>query len=98
MNELLDALEDTTPTADARRTSRIAAAIYEAWEADNAYGWQKRLVVRTGLSRETIRRHVEDELIRREKIAPTRRYLAEQARRAKKSAETQGGLPPGTED
>ena len=65
---------------------RIAAAFYEAAKADQEWGWQKRLAGRTGLSRETIRRHIEDEKIRRGEIDPTPRYLAEQERAARRRA------------
>ena len=85
MTELLDALADTGPTAEEQRALRVAAAFYETWKAtrDN-YGWQRDLVQKTGLSRETIRSHIEDERIRRGEIPPTKRYLAEQERKAKR--------------
>lgn len=86
MTELLDALADTSPDAEARRLSRIAAAFYEAAQADQRRGWQRRLADRTGVSRETIRRHIEDERIRRGEIAPTPRYLAEQEKRRLRAA------------
>lgn len=85
MTELLDAVADASSDADARRTSRVAAALYEASKADREWGWQKRLAQKTGLSRETIRSHIEDERIRRGEIPPTKRYLAEQERRAKRA-------------
>lgn len=87
MTELLAALADTSPEAEEQRSRRIAAAFYEAAQADQKWGWQKRLAARTGVSRETIRRHIEDERIRREEIPPTPRYLAEQEKRARKAAE-----------
>lgn len=86
MTELLDALADTSPDADTRRTLRIAAGFYEAWKADQARGWQARLVRKTGVSRETIRKHIEDERIRRGEIPPTLRYLAEQEERRQRAA------------
>ena len=86
MTELLAALADTSPDAEARRLSRVAAAFYEAWKADQRRGWQVRLMGRTGVSRETIRRHIEDERIRRGEIPPTPRYLAEQAKRSRRAA------------
>jgi hypothetical protein len=86
LTELLDALADTSPDAEEQRNRRIAAAFYEAAKADQEWGWQKRLASKTGLSRETIRRHIEDERIRREEIPPTPRYLAEQERAAKRRA------------
>lgn len=85
MAELLDALADTSPQAGERRTLRVAAALYEVSKQQRR-GWQADLARRTGLSRETIRRHVEDERIRRGEIDPTPRYLAEQERRAKRTA------------
>ena len=88
MTELLDALADTSPDAEEKRSQRIAAAFYVAWKADQGWGWQKRLADRTGLSRETIRRHIEDERIRREEIPPTKRYLAEQEKRRKARAQS----------
>ena len=81
MPELLEAVADTASDADARRTSRVAAALYEASKTDreqNNRGWQVRLASKTGLSRETIRRHIEDERIRRREIEPTPRYRREQ--------------------
>lgn len=86
MTELLSALADTSTDAETRRLSRIAGALYEASKLDQEWGWQKRLADKTGLSRETIRRHIEDEKIRRGIIPPTKRYLAEQERIAKRHA------------
>jgi len=86
MTELLDALADASPDAEEKRALRIAAGFYEAWRADQTYGWQKRLAATTGLSRETIRSHIEDERIRRGEIPPTPRYLREQERKAKRRA------------
>jgi hypothetical protein len=85
MTELLAALADTAPAADEQRALRVSAAFYETWRATkDKWGWQADLVRKTGLSRETIRRHIEDERIRRGEIPPTKRYLAEQAKRAKR--------------
>jgi hypothetical protein len=86
MTELLAALADTSLDAEEQRARRIAAAFYAAWQADQSYGWQKRLAARTGVSRETVRRNIEDERIRRGEIGPTPRYLAEQEKRARQRA------------
>ena len=87
MTELLDALADTGQTAEEQRALRVAAAFYEIWIATRrTHGWQRNLVRETGLSRETIRRHIEDEKIRRGEMDPTPRYLAEQERAAKRRA------------
>ena len=86
MTELLAALAEASEEAEEKRSLRIAAAFYEAAMADQEWGWQKRLASKTGLSRETIRRHIEDERIRRGEIDPTPRYLAEQKRIAKRRA------------
>ena len=86
MTELLAALADTSAEAEEQRALRIAAGFYEAWQANQSYGWQKRLAARTGLTRETIRRNIEDERIRRGEIPPTPRYLAEQERAARRRA------------
>jgi len=74
MTELLDAVADVR--AQSQRVARLAAALYEASKTHK----QNELVRKTGLTRETIRRHVEDEKIRRGEIAPTARYLAAQKR------------------
>ena len=82
MTELMDAL-----AANEQGALRVAAAFYEMWRATrDRYGWQKDLVKATGLSRETIRCHIEDERIRRGEIPPTPRYQREQERRAKRRA------------
>jgi len=86
MTELLDALADTSPEAGEQRSLRIAAGFYQAWQANPKRGWQRELVEATGLSRETIRRYVEDERIRRGEIDPTPRYLAAQARKQARAA------------
>jgi len=87
MTELLDALAATGPTAEEQRALRVAAAFYETWQATrHNHGWQRDLVRATGLSRETIRSHIEDERIRRGEIPPTPRYLREQERKAKRRA------------
>ncbi len=80
MTELDEALADLRPDADERRLLRLAAALYKAVRIDGYR--QVELVNRTGLNRDTIRRHVEDERIRRGEIKPTERYLKEQARKA----------------
>lgn len=89
MTELLDALADTSPDAEEKRSLRIAAGFYEAWQADQKRGWQRRLADATGLTRETIRRHIEDERIRRGEIAPTPRYLRQQEALARKKSRAQ---------
>jgi len=81
MTELLEAVADASNEARAQRTLRLAAALYEA---DSLGVKQKDLVRETGLTRETIRRHIEDEKIRRGDIDPTPRYLAEQERAARR--------------
>ena len=87
MTELLDALADTGPTAEKQRALRVAAAFYETWMATrDSRGWQRDLVKKTGLSRETIRSHIEDERIRRGEIPPTSRYLKAQARKKARAA------------
>lgn len=87
MTELLDALADTSPEAEEKRSLRIAAAFYETWLATrHKWGWQADLVRKTGVSRETIRCAIEDERIRRGEIEPTPRYLAEQERIRKRRA------------
>ena len=80
MTELLEAVADVK--AQPGRVARLAAALYEA---DKAGVRQNILVARTGYTRETIRRHIEDERIRRGEIPPTPRYLAEQEKRAKRA-------------
>lgn len=86
MTELLAALAEASPDADEQRSLRIAAAFYETWKATgHKWGWQADLARETGVSRETIRRAVEDERIRRGEIKPTKRYLAEQEKRAKRA-------------
>jgi hypothetical protein len=77
MTELDEALADVR--AQPKRVARLAAAFYTANRVQKVR--QRDLVVRTGLTRETIRRHVEDERIRRGEIAPTPRYLREQERK-----------------
>lgn len=75
MTELLDAVADVR--AQPERLARVGAALVEALDAGKR---QKDLVAATGYTRESIRRLVEDERIRRGQIAPTRRYLATQRR------------------
>jgi hypothetical protein len=82
MTELLEAVADVGKDAEESRLRRVAAALYEA----SKHKKQKDLVAETGYTRETIRRHVEDERIRRGEIAPTPRYLREQERRARRAA------------
>ena len=86
MTELLEAVADASNEARVQRTLRLAAALYEA---DRLGVKQKDLVRETGLTRETIRRHIEDEKIRRGEIPPTPRYLKAQAALARKKARAQ---------
>ena len=79
MTELDEALADVQRQPE--RILRLAAAFYTANRVHKVR--QNALVARTGLTRETIRRHVEDERIRRGEIPPTPRYLREQERRRK---------------
>jgi predicted transcriptional regulator len=76
MTELAEALADVQ--AQPQRIARLAAALYKA---DQAGKRQRDLVAATGLTRETIRRHIEDEKIRRGIISPTPRYLKAQTSR-----------------
>lgn len=78
MTELLEAVADVSREARAQRLARLAAALYEADKRPDVR--QKDLVEATGLTRETIRRHIEDEKIRRGEMDPTPRYLAAQRR------------------
>lgn len=80
MTELVRAVEDVKAQPD--RIARLAAALYEASKTTR----QRDLIAATGLTRETIRRHVEDERIRRGEIDPTPRYLAAQARKQRSAA------------
>jgi hypothetical protein len=70
MQELKEAVEDLR--AHDQRLRRFAAALYAA---DKEGIKQVDLVALTGYTREQIRRHVEDERIRRGEIPPTPRYL-----------------------
>lgn len=79
MNELAEAVEDIRNQDQRRR--RFAAALYEASKAGVK---QVDLVQATGYTREQIRRHIEDEKIRRGEIQPTSRYLMEEARRKRR--------------
>ena len=78
MTELLEAVADVKAQPD--RVAKLAAALYEASRAGER---QRDLVKATGFTRETIRRHIEDEKIRRGELAPTPRYLAAQRRAAR---------------
>lgn len=77
MTELLKAVADVR--AQPERLARVGAALVEALDAGKR---QKDLVAATGYTRESIRRLVEDERIRRGDISPTKRYLAAQRRAA----------------
>jgi hypothetical protein len=81
MTELLQALEEVR--AQDQRLLRLAAAFYEA---DRAKVKQIDLVRSTGYTRESVRRMVEDEKIRRGEMQPTKRYLREQERRRRRAA------------
>jgi predicted transcriptional regulator len=81
MTELDEALADVRKQPE--RVVRLAEAIYTANRVQKVR--QNALVARTGLTRETIRRHVEDERIRRGEIDPTPRYLKEQEKRAQRA-------------
>lgn len=70
MQELKDAVEDLRQQE--QRLRRVAAALYAA---DKAGVKQVELVAISGYNREQVRRHVEDEKIRRGEILPTPRYL-----------------------
>lgn len=70
MQELKEAVEALR--AQEQRLLRVAAALYEANKAGIR---QVDLVAATGYNREQVRRHVEDERIRRGEIPPTPRYL-----------------------
>ena len=80
MTELLEAVADRSDEAEAKRLLRVAAALYVANRIHKVR--QKDLVEETGYTRETIRRHIEDERIRRGEIPPTKRYLEAQQKRA----------------
>lgn len=80
MTELLDAVADVR--AQPERLARVGAAMLEALRTGKR---QKDLVAATGYTRESIRRLVEDERIRRGEILPTPRYLRAQARTAERS-------------
>ena len=75
MTDLVKAVEDVK--AQPTRIARLAAALYEASKTMR----QRDLIAATGFTRETIRRHIEDERIRRGEIDPTPRYLAAQERK-----------------
>ena len=75
MTELLEAVADVR--AQPERLARVGAALIEALESGKR---QKDLVAATGYTRESIRRLVEDERIRRGEIPPTERYLKAQRR------------------
>lgn len=79
MTELDAAAADLSRNADETRLRRLAAALYEANRVHHVK--QADLVRRYGYTRETIRRHVEDERIRRGEIKPTKRYLEAQQRK-----------------
>lgn len=75
MTELLEAVADLRDQP--KRLARVGAALYEALQSGTR---QRDLVEATGYNRESIRRLVEDERIRRGEIPPTKRYLAAQKR------------------
>src|ERR1017187_1141421 len=77
LTELQAAVADLRAQPD--RLSRVGAALYAALKTGMR---QRDLVAETGYNRESIRRLVEDERIRRGEIPPTKRYLAAQKRNA----------------
>lgn len=83
MTELQEAVNDRAEEAEERRLLRVAEALYVASQIHKVK--QRDLIKQTGYSRETIRRHVEDERIRRGEIPPTKRYLEAQEKRAGRS-------------
>lgn len=80
MTELMEAVADVR--AQPERLARVGAALIDALSAGKR---QKDLVTATGYTRESIRRLVEDERIRRGEIPPTKRYLAAQRRASSSS-------------
>ena len=82
MTELLEAVAEVSDDAKEQRLLRVAAALYEASLVPGVK--QRDLVEATGYTRETVRRHVEDEKIRRGLMNPTPRYLAAQRRATQK--------------
>lgn len=82
MTEVREAVADVR--SQPQRLARLGAALYEAMQSGAR---QKDLVTETGYTRESVRRLVEDEKIRRGLIAPTKRYLREQARVRKASTD-----------
>jgi len=78
MTEVLEAM-----AARDEQRLRFAAALFEAQELHGVK--QSELVRQTGYTRETIRRYVEDEKIRRGLMSPTPRYVAEQERRERRA-------------
>lgn len=81
MQELKEAIEDLRRQDE--RLRRVAAALYTAAKSGAK---QVDLVAVSGYNREQVRRHVEDEKIRRGEIPPTPRYLRN-LERARKRAE-----------
>lgn len=81
MTELMEAVADVR--AQPERLARVGAALIDALNSGKR---QKDLVTATGYTRESIRRLVEDERIRRGEIAPTPRYLREQARKKRRDS------------
>ncbi|WP_329521205.1 hypothetical protein [Spirillospora sp. NBC_01491] len=81
MQELKDAVEDLR--LQEQRLLRVAAALYTATKAGVK---QTDLVATTGYNREQVRRHVEDEKIRRGEMPPTARYLRNQQRAKARAA------------
>jgi rubrerythrin len=86
MTELLEALADVR--AQEQRLVRLAVTFYEAVKAGEK---QVELVRTTGYTRESVRRMVEDEKIRRGEMQPTKRYLRDQERKRRRAA--QAGRP-----
>lgn len=87
MTELLEALADVR--AQDQRLLRLAVTFYEA---DKAGVKQVDLVRSTGYTRESVRRMVEDEKIRRGEMQPTKRYLREQDRKRRRAEHAAQGF------
>jgi hypothetical protein len=77
MTELMEAVADVR--AQPERLARLGAALIDALKSGKR---QKDLVTATGYTRESIRRLVEEERIRRGEIPPTARYLKAQRRQS----------------
>lgn len=83
MTDLRTAVADASSEAQEQRMLRIAALLRDLIALPSVR--QVDLIKETGLSREHVRRLIEDERIRRGEIEPTKRYLDAQARKVKRS-------------